>query len=728
MNLVSLSSKWAPDSHTVMVTTAQASVEVSMRKPLYTVLFSTTSYEPESPTLPIASLGQVLASGSIGPHGLDPEVEPALQGIWYCLQLPKTAWDTVDLSLRGLRATLIEQRKHQVIVAPVQAFLDGTVRPFSDGPESALVVSPDDGFDEVVEEAERQGYLLPAARSSELSEATLAAHWTKLTEIWRLRLDQAVPGALFLDRPMSLPKLTAKSGSGIALRRLLRQLGGGEPDADSDGVAGLLHTRAIVEVMAKLEDQGKSADEAAHLFATRMEEAQKTLVAPFKLVLPGMAPKYLSELRAARKRFQKSPGSSESQHAGTKPISTADSENAETNAFALLLAHQAAGDESMSVLADSVPSTAFHALANLERHWGGTADPIKVWKLLDRLNTAAAPIWTDELMLAVSRSSTVQAMTNFPLGLLRFPGDTAPLSCRLPIAYSPLAPLTRALQHEVGLTSEVDFTGGFHVLVAECIPETDVVGRISRVSWSTAATIFDDPAHKSSMTRVEALSVRALRESIAKNEPDILVISAHGFLDRTHNMAGLVIGDEVTLGFDLGPMPPLVILSSCHSGPRGSGPVAVSDLLLREGAVAVLSTLVPVDVRHNSIFMMRVLLYMAEVLAGREEHHTFLEVWHRVQAGNVINDVLQGNALLNAWALDASYGQSVLTEFMTTRSTGNLRNSHVYQDTERVLLEIAADRGMESQIATWLRSPGYLPESAMYAVLGDPHQIHLRRR
>ena len=39
------------------------------------------------------------------------------------------------------------------------------------------------------------------------------------------------------------------------------------------------------------------------------------------------------------------------------------------------------------------------------------------------------------------------------------------------------------------------------------------------------------------------------------------MISAHGFHLVDRNMAGLIIGSEPTLGFDLGQMPPLF----CHS-------------------------------------------------------------------------------------------------------------------------------------------------------------------
>ena len=72
----------------------------------------------------------------------------------------------------------------------------------------------------------------------------------------------------------------------------------------------------------------------------------------------------------------------------------------------------------------------------------------------------------------------------------------------------------------------------------------------------------------------------------------ILVLSAHGVFQGGLQPAGLMIGDEVCLGPGLGPLPPVVILSACHVAPRGTGAVSVADMLLREGALAVLGLIV----------------------------------------------------------------------------------------------------------------------------------------
>jgi CHAT domain-containing protein len=111
---------------------------------------------------------------------------------------------------------------------------------------------------------------------------------------------------------------------------------------------------------------------------------------------------------------------------------------------------------------------------------------------------------------------------------------------------------------------------------------------------------------------VSAMSVNEFKRVVHDSDDvDVLVISAHGFYEKSSNVSGFVVGRERLIGHDLDHVPPLVLLSACHVSPRGAGSVTVVDLLLRAGATAVLGTMVPVDVRHNSILMARLLLHIS---------------------------------------------------------------------------------------------------------------------
>ena len=154
--------------------------------------------------------------------------------------------------------------------------------------------------------------------------------------------------------------------------------------------------------------------------------------------------------------------------------------------------------------------------------------------------------------------------------------------------------------------------------------------------------------------------------------------------------------------------------------------MSVSDILIRAGAKAVLSTLVPVNVQHNSTFMLRFLYYMSETIDGSESHVSVLDLWHRVQASMVIFDIIYSNPKLREWGYSKVDGESPIAEFMGSRSRGRIRSQHMYADVEAVLLEIAADRGKEDSVRGWLRSIGYVPESMMYTFVGDPSCILLQ--
>jgi hypothetical protein len=164
---------------------------------------------------------------------------------------------------------------------------------------------------------------------------------------------------------------------------------------------------------------------------------------------------------------------------------------------------------------------------------------------------------------------------------------------------------------------------------------------------------------------------------VAEHCPDILVISAHGTI--TGNAAALYIGDEPHLDLGIDRMPPVVMLSACHVAPRGSGAVAITDLLLREGAMAVLGTQVPVDATRNATLMARFMTYLAEEIARPGQFATVLDAWHHVQTTNAVNDILSGSPSLRSWAVSAApNGNPVITEFMSIRAGGRIRKTHVY--------------------------------------------------
>ena len=178
------------------------------------------------------------------------------------------------------------------------------------------------------------------------------------------------------------------------------------------------------------------------------------------------------------------------------------------------------------------------------------------------------------------------------------------------------------------------------------------------------------------------------------------------------------------MGEELGHLPPIVFLSACQVSPRGHGTVNITDLMFRHGALVVIGTLVPIDVRHNAILMARFFANIAETMKGTEQRfRTLQQIWHFALTYNAFNDVLSSNDPIRAWATEKKDGLSVLQEFMTTKSAGRLRPESIYQDTVAILENIARERGIHKRFRAWIDSQGYIPESVFYVMMGWPERF-----
>lgn len=664
----------------------------------------------------------------------DPELVPILPAIWYALHLPSTRFDTLDIPLLDIQQSLTEKRRP--LILPVPAYIlehPRTLEALARHGEPMLILSDDDSFDAAAVASREAGFVLPPVRVSNLDETQLRLHWQAISDHW----DTDWPQGVKLDPlPPAWSSTIASNGSALPLRRLLKSLGqSGVTVRTHDeepfvGAAHLLQWRAVLEALSGMEERGLTQTEAAALIDTEIAEARRQLKVPVTLGIPGIAPRYRRLAgRSARKAQPTSLVSQTLEEPNGKPVAQGDP----PDVLRVMVAHNAAGDNSVGlVFNEPVPDAAFVALADLERYWVDSSrtakgiQPAKESRLRARLDEAMQPFWSEWMLTAVRTASQIDAFSNFPIGLLRPPGQTAPLAALVPIAYRPINPLTRAFQLEFAPDHPIDLSEGMRVLVIECIPDTDPVGDISRRAWAFATQQLTDPTRSVLVETVEASDKTGVTAALAAHRPDVLILSAHGVYDSGSNVAGLAIGEEVSMGDDLGPMPPVVILSACHSGPRGAGPVAVADLLVRAGARAVLSTLVPVGVVHNSTFMTRLLTYMSESIGGTETHTTLLDLWHRVQTNTVILDILYGNPKLMEWGHSDVRGTPPIVEFMSRRFVGRIRPWHLYTDAETLLLDIAEERGEKTLIQGWLRAPGYVPESMMYTIVGDPSSVRFQ--
>ena len=708
----------------------EAQAAIYGKAPLYAVLFS-SSLDASTPYTPYVTVPKG-TDGIFGidapvtiPHGLSREMAAALPGLWYCMHLPNIFPQLVDMPIAALKNGQSLSLEHHFFFAPIQIFNRTYIRAWPPWVIPALAVCPDDLIGEVRENAKNLDFPLLAAPFSELSDVSLTEHWHAIHELF-------VPDFAYLGYEPKLTRRLDLSPTSLPARWLARQVVH-EPEEDiNEDLVQLIHKTqsyqlALARAVQLERDEQVDSNSSGEASKKTVKERVQ-LRFPVTLALPGVAAAYSRKTFAASIRSRIEPlSSTDDQDTWSPDMYHRRDSMVERSTIELLATHRAIAQTGMGLLLPSVPREAFIALAEIERHFTGTPSGPVVSRLLARLNEAASSIWTDALVETVIGASTLTIFSNFPLGLLVYPGDSSPLSTRLPIAYHPLNPLSQAMQRELTYVPGVDLSEGFSVLVAECIPPTDPVGAISRAGWSAGKEFIQEGRYPITFDVVETLSISDLRAAIEEKSPAIIVISAHGVYRPKSNLAGLAVGTEICLGPELGDLPPVVILSACHVAPRGAGAVSITDLVLRQGALAVLGTQVPVDVGHNAILITRLFLYLAETLANREGYSTLLEAWHHVQRSNAINDVLYGNSQLRKWGLGSKTdGSWVLGDFMESRSAGKIRRGHVYSDTERLLGEMADEQGIGEKVRNWFRRPGYVPESLFYVFAGMPERVYLR--
>jgi hypothetical protein len=692
-------------------------------KPLYAALFS-TERDVDIIQLPFGP-GPLSSNDSFTvPHGLDREIAASLPGLWYCIHLPNDFSQLIDVSALELKRSQVLHLDHRILLVPIQIFDRDHVGYLIDPSFPVMAICPDELASEASQRTRELGFPLGVVSYRELSDESLRTHWRAIH-------DHFIPDAPYLGREPKLSRRLDFAATDLPTNLIARQFGNEDGitidgDQDSHVTLALWH-QTVLAATARLEREGTTPEAAKELLPKVVEEERMRMRTPVALALPGVPPWYSSRYydTVLRRRIEQLPSTDEAD-VWSLNINERSDALVERAAIEFVTAHRAIARGGVGIIFPSIPAKAFVVLNELERHFSNKPTGPVVWRLLKRLNEAASPIWEDTLHGAVGRASTITAFSNFPIGLLQLPGDSEVLTTRKPISYRPILPLTRALQWELSYVPPIDVTEGFRVLVAECISAEDPVGRYSRMGWSATQKNLRRAHRPMEFEIVETLSFTAFRSAIEEFRPHFLVISAHGIFNRGSNVAGLMIGHDAWLGQGMSPrmMPPVVILSACHVAPRGSGAVSITDLLLREGAVAVLGTQVPVDVYHNAILMSRFFTYIKETLLNRAQHSDLLEVWHRTQTTNAVIDIINGNKSLRSWGYGlAASGRSVLEEFMLFKSVGRLRD--IYGDTEQLLGEIADEQGMGDRVRNWFRSPGYIPESLFYVFAGRPDRIYL---
>lgn len=260
------------------------------RKPLNSILFSATQ-SAEDKYVPFVEEQLGMDMQVSIPHEFPRDMSHSLAGLWYCLHLPNTFYELIDLPARVIKNGQSFDLDHRIVVAPIQAFDTahfGTWQPWI---VPAMVVCPD----ELVEEAERRGralgFALPPARYSSLNTKSFRSHWRAIH-------DRLIPDSTCIGHEPSLPVRLDLAPSDLSARWLARQMGfnrnhrfvtaGDIPNL----VYEALDQHASLAAISRLESEGATREDAVQRMPETTNEERNRLRIPIVAGLPGVNSAY----------------------------------------------------------------------------------------------------------------------------------------------------------------------------------------------------------------------------------------------------------------------------------------------------------------------------------------------------------------------------------------------------------------------------------------------------
>lgn len=327
------------------------------------------------------------------------------------------------------------------------------------------------------------------------------------------------------------------------------------------------------------------------------------------------------------------------------------------------------------------------------------------------------------------RADEISVFSDFPIGMAILPHCTAPIQCSTMVSYHHLTPLTRAVQIEMTKHFQLSLKNRCRVAFVECVSDTSDNRYVRFQSELVYKTLkkYDDAYENFNVKYYEAYSVTDIKRIIDElTDTEILYISAHGFYDRGANCSGIYVGEERWMG-DIERIPPVVILSACHTSPRGSGCVNIADLLLRAGALTVLSTFIPIRADKNTIIMTRLFTYITLAQKGSKQYKTLADLWRGVAASNAINEIAASSDGLKNWLTEKNKNgiPRIMDIELNRCNVRGIRPNHIYEDTISIIKEVLREEGMEGKFDDVLSQQNYIPECLFYQFSGYPENVFI---
>lgn len=669
----------------------------------YFVIFKSGSLNTDGPILRYPAGEKILPNHGGTMHLFDPELDGTPDAVEFLMHMPRNIFDLYDLDEYQMDASY--DTPHYITPLPDLAL--ARVR-FS--PRPTMFILTDDCDAAAKRTCESQAPLLGVFYIHELNEALLKRLWAELwdrckTDRCSVVPDIAVQHILRGRQLLALPALFTSRQFRETDEFLAKIYN--SPQVEYDCIDAQWMYTARLNALISLGDQG--IEQLSSLTASRYRDEVEKAAAQARLsvviTLPGVA-----------KRSKK------------MGMSSGVLTEQERRIIRIMGVHRAVARRGALIELPCLEDSVYQTYSELEQRCKKTNNSY-VWRALNKLGRQIGRYFSPQQIALLKRAKDITVFSDFPVGLAILEGDEVPLQCYKSISYRPLTPLTRNYQRELSRTNQKYLGERCKVAFAECIPNNEENRFVYPMSEEVYHTLVRQHQEypNLSVTYRKIGGVRDMETFIAANrDADILYISAHGSYSEDSNAAGLVIGDDVWMADKDFFSPPIVILSACHSSPRGAGPVAIADMFLRNGAIAVLGAFIPIHAHRNLILMTRLFTYIAEAQKKYDQYSTLADAWSGIVAGNAIHELTTASPSFRKWMHGTnSRGNIRIVEFQLQRCVNRLRSSHVYSDTIKIVKEMLAEEGMQGRFGNILDQNDYFPESFFYQWIGSPENIFL---
>lgn len=623
----------------------------------YLVIFNSISDNFAGPILSYSDASGVPKSNGTM-HLFDEELNSTLDAIEYLMHLPRNVFDVYNLDEHLMEASY--DTPHHIIVLP-ENLLSKQLFPHS----PTMVILTDDCLAETKKLCETWNPLAGVYYSNELNEKLLKNIWATLWENCKSEEYDAVPDLdiqhiLQGDHIKALPTLFIARQFGRTDDLLSKVYN--SSDMESALISSHWNYLAHLNTLISLTNRGVSEWNAAtvDLYEKGITKEMEKLRPSVVITFPGISKR-------------------QTQLGTNAPALSAR----ERRIIRIIGIHRAIARNGILIELPCAENEFFQKYDRLEDRCKNGTNNKYVWNALHDLGKQLGRYFNRNQIGVLKRAKDITIFSDFPLGLAILEGDEVPLLCYKNISYQPLTPLTRRFQTELLRKNQMYLGNRCKIAIAECIPndeENKFVYPLSKeVFHALERQQKEFPAL--SVTSKSIDSVASMKRFIADNcDADILYISAHGHYDRTRNMAGIIVGSEVWMANEDLNAPPIVILSACHTSPRGQGCITIADMFLRNGALAVLGTFIPVNAHRNLILMTRLFAYIAAAQNKNAQYKTLADAWSGIVASNALHELMAASPRFQNWMYEKNKaGKIRAIEFQLERCRGRLRNTHIFR-------------------------------------------------